>query len=54
MRKKGDSRKDSTIKKEIYEEHILPYFNVIGVFDDRQQVVDAIRDMGIKVSVRLT
>ncbi len=49
MRKQGDNRKDSIVKEEIYNNDILPYFNVIGVFDDRQQVVDKIRDMGIKV-----
>lgn len=38
MRKKDDHRKDSIIKKEIYDEHIFPKYNVIGVFDDRLQV----------------
>jgi len=38
MRKSGDYRKDSIIKKEIYEEHIFPNYNLIGVFDDRLQV----------------
>lgn len=38
MRKTGDQRKDSIIKKEIYDEHIYPKYNVLGVFDDRMQV----------------
>lgn len=38
MRKSGDQRKDSIIKKEIYEAHIFPDYNLIGVFDDRLQV----------------
>lgn len=38
MRVKGDQRKDSIVKKEIYDAHILPFYNVIGVFDDRLQV----------------
>jgi FMN phosphatase YigB (HAD superfamily) len=38
MRKAGDMRKDSIVKKEIYDEHIFPKYNVIGVFDDRLQV----------------
>jgi hypothetical protein len=38
MRIKGDQRKDAIVKKEIYERDILPYYNVIGVFDDRLQV----------------
>ena len=40
MRKTGDRRKDSIIKKEIYLDKIAPSFNVIAVFDDRDQVVD--------------
>lgn len=38
MRKSGDQRKDSIIKKEIYEQHIFPKYEVLGVFDDRMQV----------------
>ena len=38
MRKTGDHRKDSIIKKEIYESSIFPFYSVIGVFDDRLQV----------------
>lgn len=40
MRQIGDRRKDSIIKKEIYDEHILPNYEVIGVFDDRMQVCE--------------
>ncbi len=47
MRKNKDSRKDSIVKKEIYEEHIKPYYNVVAVYDDRQQVVDMWRNQGI-------
>lgn len=38
MRKKGDQRKDSIVKKEIYDTYILPKYNIMGVFDDRMQV----------------
>lgn len=38
MRIKGDYRKDSVVKREIYHAHLLPYYNIIGVFDDRLQV----------------
>jgi hypothetical protein len=38
MRKSGDGRKDSIIKKEIYDEQIFPHYTVLGVFDDRLQV----------------
>ena len=38
MRKAGDSRKDSIIKRELYEAHIKPNYLVYAVFDDRPQV----------------
>ena len=40
MRKKGDQRKDSIIKKELYEGHVKGQFFVQFVLDDRNQVVD--------------
>lgn len=40
MRKTWDKRKDSIVKKEIYEEKIKDKYNIVWVFDDRQQVVD--------------
>lgn len=49
MRKTKDNRKDSVVKREIYEEEILPKYYVDFVLDDRQQVVDALRDMGLQV-----
>jgi predicted kinase len=49
MRQTGDKRNDAIIKREIYEAHILPYYNVRFVLDDRNRVVDAIREMGIPV-----
>lgn len=49
MRKTGDNRKDSIIKREIYLEHIIPFYNVWFVLDDRSQVIDELRDMGLKV-----
>ena len=49
MRKAGDFRKDSIVKKEIYEEHVIGKFNIVAIYDDRQQVVDEIRSMGLKV-----
>ena len=38
MRKAGDKRSDSIIKRELYEAHIKDKYNVLGVFDDRQGV----------------
>lgn len=40
MRKAGDSRKDSIIKREIFDKYIKNNFNVEFVLDDRNQVVD--------------
>lgn len=48
MRQAGDTRKDSTIKAELFNAHVRPKFNVRGVFDDRNQVVRMWRDMGLK------
>ncbi len=39
MRKSNDSRRDSIVKTEILKEQILPKYNVVGVFDDRLQVI---------------
>lgn len=47
MRKQVDYRKDSIVKTEIYKTQIEPYFNVLFCVDDRQQVVDAWRELGL-------
>lgn len=49
LRKTGDNRPDDIIKTEIYLEHILPFYNVRFVLDDRDRVVEAIRALGIPV-----
>lgn len=49
MRKAGDTRPDWQVKLEIFNTHIRPYYNVAGVFDDRQQVVDMWRALGLTV-----
>jgi len=38
MRQTGDQRRDAIIKKQIYETHIFPHYNILGAFDDRMQV----------------
>lgn len=48
MRQTGDSRRDSIIKEEIFWEHIEPNYDVLCVFDDRDQVVKMWRSLGIK------
>lgn len=50
MRKTGDQRPDYVIKNEIYDEHIIPNYNVVMVFDDRDQVVHHLRRRGITVA----
>lgn len=47
MRARGDSRKDSIVKKEIYDNEIKGKYNVLGVFDDRNQVVEMWRSLGL-------
>lgn len=49
MRKAGDMRKDSIVKTEIFNEHIRHNYNMVCVLDDRKQVVDAWRAMGLTV-----
>lgn len=47
MRKDGDCRRDSIVKREIYEEHIKGKYNVEAIFDDRPQVIrECWRELG--------
>jgi predicted kinase len=48
MRKEGDNRKDSIVKEEIYRRDILGHYNVWFVLDDRDQVVDMWRLLGLR------
>lgn len=47
MRKENDIRKDSVIKQELYEAHIKGKYNVQFVLDDRNQVVELWRSLGL-------
>lgn len=49
MRNAGDMRKDSVVKKEMYEEHIKGIYDVWCVYDDRLQVVKMWYEQGIFV-----
>lgn len=49
MRKQGDSRKDSEVKAEMFFNHISGRYNVLFVLDDRNQVVDKWRELGLTV-----
>lgn len=47
MRKTDDQRKDFVIKEEIYNTYIKDKYNVLFVLDDRNQVVDLWRHLGL-------
>lgn len=47
MRATGDQRKDNVIKRELFNAHIMGRYNVVFALDDRDQVVDNWRQMGI-------
>ena len=49
MRAAGDQRKDSIVKAEIFEKHIRHAYRVVGVLDDRMQVVRMWRALGLTV-----
>lgn len=44
MRAQGDQRKDSVVKAELFDRHVRGRFHVLGVLDDRDQVVRMWRD----------
>lgn len=47
MRKEGDNRKDAIVKQEMFEEFVKDKYQVDFVLDDRNQVVDLWRGMGL-------
>jgi len=47
MREEGDNRKDAIVKKEIYENRIKGKYCVEYILDDRDQVVDMWRSLGL-------
>lgn len=49
MRRTGDERKDFIIKQELFDGYIRNSYNVVGVFDDRNQVVRMWRKLGLTV-----
>lgn len=49
MRAKDDNRKDSIIKREIFDAHIKNNYRVMFILDDRDQVIEMWREMGLKV-----
>jgi hypothetical protein len=49
MRASGDQRKDAIVKAELFDQHVRDVYNVVCVLDDRRQVVDMWRSMGLTV-----
>jgi len=49
MRPAGDNRKDAIIKREIYEQHMQGRYAIKFVLDDRNQVVEFWRSLGLTV-----
>lgn len=49
MRAEGDNRKDTEIKRELFDEHVRPYYDVRLVIDDRPSVAREWRRMGLTV-----
>ena len=47
MRAEKDMRKDNIVKHELFWAHVANFYNVRVVFDDRQQVVDMWRAIGL-------
>lgn len=49
VRAEGDMRKDAIVKRELFDRHIRKMWDVVCVFDDRTQVVEAWRALGLTV-----
>lgn len=47
MRRDGDYRPDHVIKREIYDEHIRDAYDVFLALDDRPEMIDLWRSLGI-------
>ncbi|WP_159467932.1 AAA family ATPase [Dyadobacter sp. 3J3] len=47
MRATGDSRKDSIVKRELFDANVRGRYNIEFVLDDRNQVVETWRQMGL-------
>lgn len=49
MRKSGDGRPDYIVKAELFDSEVRDFYDVRLAFDDRNQVVDMYRSMGLTV-----
>nr|WP_296764009.1 AAA family ATPase [Rhodococcus sp. (in: high G+C Gram-positive bacteria)] len=48
MRGDNDKRPDFKVKYDIFDRHIRNNYHILGVFDDRKQVIDMWRALGLK------
>ena len=48
MRKAGDSRQDRIVKYEMFNEHARGKYDVVAVFDDRDQCIALWRELGLQ------
>lgn len=49
MRPADDNRKDSVVKRELFDTYVRDQYNVRAVYDDREQVVAMWRSLGLTV-----
>lgn len=49
MRPQGDTRPDTELKADIYENQIKPHFDVVKVYEDRPSVIRMWRSKGLEV-----
>ena len=49
LRRSGDHRRDSTVKREIFDEHLRHSYRIVMVLDDRNHVVRMWRSLGLTV-----
>jgi predicted kinase len=49
LRPEGDRRRDAVVKREIFDTEIRDRWRIVGVFDDRRQVVRMWRALGLTV-----
>ncbi len=47
MRRDGDNRRDREVKLELFNHYIRNEYNVLGVFDDRKQIVRLYHSLGV-------
>lgn len=48
MRTAGDGRRDGIVKRELFDTHVRPNWNILGVIDDRPAVCRMWRALGVK------